>query len=144
MIRRPPRSTLFPYTTLFRSEYAIPTRGLIGFRNSFLTLTAGTGVMASIADGFRPWAGELRVQRNGALTASSPGTALTYGLANAQQRGTIFIEPGETVYEGMIVGLQRRAGDMQVNVCREKKQSNVRSSTADIAVRLRSEERRVG
>ena len=119
-----------------RLEYAIPTRGLIGFRNSFLTLTAGTGVMASIADGFRPWAGELRVQRNGALTASSPGTALTYGLANAQQRGTIFIEPGETVYEGMIVGLQRRAGDMQVNVCREKKQSNVRSSTADIAVRL--------
>jgi len=119
-----------------RLEYAIPTRGLIGFRNSFLTLTAGTGVMASIANGFRPWAGELRVQRNGALTASSPGTALTYGLANAQQRGTIFIEPGETVYEGMIVGLQRRAGDMQVNVCREKKQSNVRSSTADIAVRL--------
>jgi GTP-binding protein len=119
-----------------RLEYSIPTRGLIGFRNSFLTLTAGTGIMASIGNGYKPWAGELRVQRNGALTASSPGTALTYGLANAQQRGTTFIEPGETVYEGMIVGLQRRAGDMQVNVCREKKQSNVRSSTADIAVRL--------
>jgi len=119
-----------------RLEYAIPTRGLIGFRNSFLTLTAGTGIMASIGNGYKPWAGELRVQRNGALTASSPGTALTYGLANAQQRGTTFIEPGETVYEGMIVGLQRRAGDMQVNVCREKKQSNIRSSTADIAVRL--------
>ena len=92
--------------------------------------------MASIGSGYKPWAGELRVQRNGALTASAPGTALTYGLANAQQRGATFIEPGETVYEGMIVGLQRRSGDMQVNVCREKKQSNVRSSTADIAVRL--------
>jgi GTP-binding protein len=119
-----------------RLEYSIPTRGLIGFRNSFLTLTAGTGIMGSIANGHKPWAGELRVQRNGALTASSPGTALTYGLANAQQRGATFIEPGETVYEGMIVGLQRRAGDMSVNVCREKKQSNIRSSTADIAVRL--------
>jgi GTP-binding protein len=119
-----------------RLEYSIPTRGLIGFRNSFLTLTAGTGIMGSIGNGHKPWAGELRVQRNGALTASSPGTALTYGLANAQQRGATFIEPGETVYEGMIVGLQRRAGDMPVNVCREKKQSNIRSSTADIAVRL--------
>jgi GTP-binding protein len=119
-----------------RLEYVIPTRGLIGFRNSFLTLTAGTGIMGSIASGYRPWAGELRVQRNGALTASSPGTALTHGLANAQQRGATFIVPGETVYEGMIVGLQRRPGDMQVNVCREKKQSNIRSSTADIAVRL--------
>jgi GTP-binding protein len=119
-----------------RLEYVIPTRGLIGFRNGFLTLTAGTGVIGSIAIGYRPWAGELRDQRNGALTASSAGTALTYGLANVQERGTTFIEPGEAVYEGMIVGIQRRAGDMHVNVCREKKQSNVRSSTADIAVRL--------
>jgi GTP-binding protein len=119
-----------------RLEYVIPTRGLIGFRNSFLTLTGGTGLLGSIAIGHRPWAGELRDQRNGALTASAPGTALTYGLAAAQERGTTFIEPGEAVYEGMIVGIQRRTGDMQVNVCREKKQSNVRSSTADIAVRL--------
>ena len=119
-----------------RLGYTIPTRGLIGFRNQFLTLTAGTGVMASLAAGHQPWAGPLRTQRNGALVASSPGTALTYGLANAQERGETFIEPGEQVYEGMIVGLQRRTGDMQVNVCREKKQSNVRSSTADIAVRL--------
>ncbi|HXM55371.1 MAG TPA: translational GTPase TypA [Candidatus Dormibacteraeota bacterium] len=119
-----------------RLEYVIPTRGLIGFRNTFLTLTAGTGLLGSIAIGHRPWAGELRDQRNGALTASSPGTALTYGLANAQERGTTFIEPGEQVYEGMIVGIQRRTGDMQVNVCREKKQSNVRSANADIAVRL--------
>jgi GTP-binding protein len=119
-----------------RLEYMIPTRGLIGFRNAFLTLTAGNGLMGSIGVGYRPWAGEFREQRNGALTASSPGTSLTYGLAGAQERGITFIEPGEQVYEGMIVGLQKRPGDIRVNVCREKKQSNVRSSTSDISVRL--------
>jgi GTP-binding protein len=119
-----------------RLDYIVPTRGLIGFRNAFLTMTGGTGVMSSIAIGYRPWAGELGHHRNGALTASSPGKALTYGLANVQLRGTTFIEPGEEVYEGMIVGIQRRAGDMSVNVCREKKQSNVRAAAADIAVRL--------
>ena len=119
-----------------RLEYLIPTRGLIGFRNAFLTLTAGTGVMSSIGAGYRPWLGEVRGQRGGALTASSAGTAVTYGLAAAQQRGTTFIEPGESVYEGMIVGVQRRPGDIAVNVCREKKKTNVRSSTADISVRL--------
>jgi GTP-binding protein len=119
-----------------RLEYVIPTRGLIGFRNSFLTLTAGTGILGSLAIGHRPWAGELREQRNGALTASAPGNAVAYGLANAQERGTTFIEAGEAVYEGMIVGLQRRTGDMPVNVCKEKKLTNIRSSTKDIAVRL--------
>jgi GTP-binding protein len=119
-----------------RLEYLIPTRGLIGFRNAFLTLTAGTGLMGSIGIGYRPWAGDFREQRNGALTASSAGTSLTYGLAAAQERGTTFIEPGEEVYEGMIVGIQKRPGDIRVNVCREKKQSNVRSSTSDISVRL--------
>jgi GTP-binding protein len=119
-----------------RLEYTIPTRGLIGFRNSFLTLTAGTGLMGSIGIGYRPWAGDFREQRNGALTASSAGTSLTFGLAGAQERGTIFIGPGEEVYEGMIVGIQKRPGDIRVNVCREKKQSNVRSSTSDISVRL--------
>jgi len=119
-----------------RLEYLIPTRGLIGFRNNFLTLTAGTGLMGSIGIGYRPWAGEFREQRNGALTASSPGTTLAFGLAGAQERGTTFIEPGEAVYEGMIVGIQKRPGDIRVNVCREKKQSNIRSSTSDISVRL--------
>jgi GTP-binding protein len=119
-----------------RLDYVVPTRGLIGFRNAFLTLTAGTGIMGSIGMGYRPWAGELSDHRNGALTASSPGKALTYGLANVQLRGSTFIEPNEEVYEGMIVGIQRRAGDMSVNVCREKKQSNVRAASADIAVRL--------
>ena len=119
-----------------RLEYMIPTRGLIGFRNSFLTLTAGTGLMGSIGIGYRQWAGDFREQRNGALTASSAGTTLAFGLAGAQERGTTFIEPGEAVYEGMIVGIQKRPGDIRVNVCREKKQSNIRSSTSDISVRL--------
>jgi GTP-binding protein len=119
-----------------RLEYLIPTRGLIGFRNNFLTLTAGTGIMGSIGIGYRLWAGEFREQRNGALTASSAGTTLAFGLAGAQERGTTFIEPGEAVYEGMIVGIQKRPGDIRVNVCREKKQSNIRSSTSDISVRL--------
>jgi GTP-binding protein len=119
-----------------RLDYVVPTRGLIGFRNAFLTLTGGTGIMGSIGIGYRPWAGELSDHRNGALTASSPGRSLTYGLANVQLRGSTFIEPGEEVYEGMIVGIQRRAGDMSGNVCREKKQSNVRAASADIAVRL--------
>jgi GTP-binding protein len=119
-----------------RLEYLIPTRGLIGFRNNFLTLTAGTGLMGSIGIGYRPWAGDFREQRNGALTASSAGTTLAFGLAGAQERGTTFIEAGEVVYEGMIVGIQKRPGDIRVNVCREKKQSNIRSSTSDISVRL--------
>jgi GTP-binding protein len=119
-----------------RLEYLIPTRGLIGFRNTFLTLTAGTGLMGSIGMGYRPFLGEFREQRNGALTASSAGKSLAFGLAGAQERGTTFIEAGEEVYEGMIVGIQKRPGDIRVNVCREKKQSNIRSSTSDISVRL--------
>jgi GTP-binding protein len=119
-----------------RLDYTIPTRGLIGFRNTFLTLTGGTGIMGSLYLGYRPWAGDFREQRNGALTASSPGTVLAFGLANAQERGFTFVEPGEQVYEGMIIGIQKRPGDMQVNVCKEKKQTNMRSSTADIMVRL--------
>ena len=87
-----------------RLEYKIPTRGLIGFRNAMLTLTAGNGIMGSLLLGYRPWAGDLSSVRNGALTASEGGTAVAYGLANAQERGTTFIEPGERVYEGMIVG----------------------------------------
>ncbi len=119
-----------------RLEYLIPTRGLIGFRNTFLTLTAGTGLMGSIGMGYRPFLGDFREQRNGALTASSAGKSLAFGLAGAQERGTTFIEAGEEVYEGMIVGIQKRPGDIRVNVCREKKQSNIRSSTSDISVRL--------
>src|SRR5690242_3006063 len=119
-----------------RLEYDIPTRGLIGFRNAFLTLTQGNGAMSSMLTGYSPWLGPIGIARNGALIASEAGVAVTYGLNNAQQRGQTFIEPGTPVYEGMIVGLNARPDDLAVNVCKEKKATNIRSSTSDIAVRL--------
>lgn len=119
-----------------RLEYNIPTRGLIGFRNAFLTLTQGNGAMSSILLGFEPWQGKINTSRMGALIASEQGVAMTYGLSNAQQRGDTFIEPGTPVYEGMIVGLNARPADLPVNVCKEKQKTNIRSSTSDIAVRL--------
>ena len=119
-----------------RLEYHIPTRGLIGFRNAFLTLTQGNGAMSSMLINYEPWLGKIGTTRMGALVASEAGVAMTYGLNNAQQRGDTFIEPGTPVYEGMIVGLNARPMDMVVNVCKEKQKTNIRSSTADIAVRL--------
>jgi GTP-binding protein len=119
-----------------RLEYNIPTRGLIGFRNAFLTLTKGNGAMGTILIGFEPWLGKISTARMGALIASEQGVAMTYGLSNAQQRGDTFIEPGTPVYEGMIVGLNSRPADLPVNVCKEKQKTNIRSSTSDIAVRL--------
>ena len=119
-----------------RLEYSIPTRGLIGFRNAFLTLTKGNGAMSSRLIGFEPWLGKISSTRMGALIASEQGVAVTYGLNNAQQRGDTFIEPGTPVYEGMIIGLNARPEDLAVNICKEKQKTNIRSSTADIAVRL--------
>jgi GTP-binding protein len=119
-----------------RLEYHIPTRGLIGFRNAFLTLTQGNGAMSSLLINYEPWLGKIGTTRMGALIASEQGVAVTYGLSNAQQRGDTFIEPGTPVYEGMIVGLNARPMDMVVNVCKEKQKTNIRSSTSDIAVRL--------
>jgi GTP-binding protein len=119
-----------------RLEYRIPTRGLIGFRNIFLTLTKGNGAMSSLLVGYEPWMGKIGTTRMGALIASEAGIAMTYGLSNAQQRGDTFIEPGTPVYEGMIVGLNTRPADMVVNVCKEKQKTNIRASTAEISVRL--------
>jgi GTP-binding protein len=119
-----------------RLEYTIPTRGLIGFRNQFLTITRGEGQMSSLLLGWEPLRGALVTERNGTLIASERGVAVTYGLANAQGRGQTFVEPGTEVYEGMIVGVNAREDDLAVNVCKEKKQTNIRSSTAEIAVRL--------
>src|SRR5256714_98261 len=119
-----------------RLEYHIPTRGLIGFRNAFLTLTQGNGAMSSLLVSYEPWLGKIGTTRMGALIASETGVAVTYGLNNAQQRGDTFIEPGTPVYEGMIIGLSARPMDMAVNVCKEQQKTNVRSSTSDIAVRL--------
>jgi GTP-binding protein len=119
-----------------RIEYTIPTRGLIGFRNEFLTATRGNGVMNSLLLGYRPWAGDIVSYRMGTLVALEEGQAVAYGLANAQDRGTTFIEPGTAVYGGMIVGQNSRGEDIVINVCKDKKKTNVRASTSDILVRL--------
>ena len=117
-------------------EYKIPTRGLIGFNAFFLQTTRGVGVKSSFFTSYEPMEGEIKSQGGGVLVASEGGTAVTYGLLNAQGRGDTFIDPGTMVYEGMIVGSHRREGDIEINVCKQKKLTNVRSSTADIAKRL--------
>ena len=117
-------------------EFKIPTRGLIGFNAFFLRTARGDGLKSSIFTAYEPMEGEIRSQRGGALVASERGVAVTYGLLNAQGRGDTFIDPGATVYEGMIIGSQRREGDIEINVCKEKKLTNMRSSTADVAKRL--------
>jgi GTP-binding protein len=119
-----------------RMEFRIPTRGLIGFTNAFLTATRGESIMNTLFLGYEPWRVEIASDRNGALVSAAVGVAVTYGLNHAQGRGITFIEPGAHVYEGMIVGLNSRLQDMAVNVCKEKKQTNVRSSTSDIAIKL--------
>ena len=119
-----------------RLEFVMPTRGLIGFQSVMLKTTRGDGVMNSMFMGYEPLEGEVKSTRAGALVAAETGTAVTYGLNNAQQRGTTFVGPGTQVYEGMIVGTYSRDEDLAVNVCKEKKLSNVRASSADISVRL--------
>jgi GTP-binding protein len=119
-----------------RMEYAVPARGLIGFRTEFLTETRGTGVLHHVFDRWAPWAGELRTRPTGALVSDRRGSAAQFALMNLQERGTLFVGPGEEVYEGMIVGENARAEDLDVNACREKHLTNIRSSTADVLVRL--------
>lgn len=117
-------------------EYKIPTRGLIGFNAFFLRTTRGDGMKSSIFTSYEPMEAEIKSRRYGVLVASEGGTAVTYGLLTAQGRGDTFIEPGVLVYEGMIVGSHRREGDIEVNVCKEKKLTNMRSSTADVTKHL--------
>ena len=119
-----------------RLEFHIPTKGLIGFRGAFLTATRGEGIMNTIFLGYEAWRKAIVSTRNGALVASEQGIAVSYGLNNAQGRGLTFIEPGTLVYEGMIVGMNSRPQDIAINVCKEKKKTNVRSSTSDISVKL--------
>jgi GTP-binding protein len=117
-------------------EFHIPTKGLIGFRSAFLTATRGEGIMNTNFLGYEAWHGDITSTRSGVLVASEQGTAVTYGLNNAQGRGLTFIEPGTQVYEGMIVGMNPRPRDIAINVCKEKKKTNMRSSTSDIAIKL--------
>jgi len=119
-----------------RMEYLVPARGLIGFRTEFLTETRGTGLVHHVFDRWEPWHGELRTRPTGSLVSDRRGAVAAYALFNLQERGTLFVEPGDPVYEGMIVGENARAEDLDVNACKEKHLTNIRSSTADELVRL--------
>jgi GTP-binding protein len=119
-----------------RLEFRIPARGLIGFRSQFMTDTKGTGIVNHLFASWEPWHGAIPARAAGALVADRAGTATAYAIYNLQERGEIFIEPGTAVYEGMIIGENARPSDMDVNVTKEKKQTNMRASTADEAIRL--------
>jgi GTP-binding protein len=119
-----------------RMEYVVPARGLIGFRTEFLTETRGTGLIHHVFDRWEPWTGEIRTRPTGSLVADRRGTVAAFALFNLQERGTLFVAPGEEVYEGMIIGESSRAEDLDVNATKEKHLTNIRSSTADVLVRL--------
>ena len=119
-----------------RLEFSIPSRGLIGYRGDFMTDTKGNGIMNTIFDGYGPYKGDIQYRKQGSLIAFEAGEAVTYGLFNAQERGTLFIGPGEKVYSGMIVGQNGRGEDIELNVCKKKQLTNTRSSSADEALRL--------
>ena len=119
-----------------RLEFSIPSRGLIGYRGQFMTDTKGNGIMNIVFDDYGPFKGEIQYRKQGSLIAFEAGEAITYGLFNAQERGTLFIGPGEKVYSGMIVGQTGRAEDIEVNVCKTKHLSNTRTSSSDEALRL--------
>jgi GTP-binding protein len=119
-----------------RMEYLVPARGLIGFRTEFLTETRGTGIVHHVFDRWEPWHGELRVRPTGSMVSDRRGRVAAFALFNLQERGTLFVAPGDEVYEGMIVGENSRQEDLDVNACKEKHLTNMRSSTSDELVRL--------
>ena len=119
-----------------RLEFSIPSRGLIGYRGEFMTDTKGNGVINTVFDDYGPYKGDIQYRKQGSLIAFEAGEAITYGLFNAQERGTLFIGPGEKVYSGMVVGQTGRAEDIEVNVCKTKHLSNTRTSSSDEALRL--------
>jgi len=119
-----------------RVEYAVPSRGLIGFRSHFLTETRGTGILNTLFNGWKAWHGPIPSRVNGAMVSDRDGVATPYALFHLQERGTIFVPANTPVYEGMVVGEYSRDSDLDVNVCREKKLTNMRASGHDEAVRL--------
>jgi GTP-binding protein len=119
-----------------RLEFNIPTRGLLGYRSEFITDTKGEGILNSVFAGYIPYTGDIPTRNRGSLVAFETGESSTYGLYNAQERGTLFIGPQVKVYEGMIVGENSRPQDLDINVCKKKHVTNLRSSTAEEALRL--------
>jgi GTP-binding protein len=118
-------------TGWIRMEFLVPSRGLIGFRTEFLTETRGAGIAHHIFEGYEPWFGAITTRVSGSLVADRSGPVTAYAMVNLQERGSLFTEPGTEVYEGMIVGENSRADDMDVNITKEKKLTNVRASSAD-------------
>ena len=123
-------------TGWIRMEYLVPARGLIGFRTEFLTETRGTGQLHHVFEGYEPWHGELRTRPTGSLIADRRGQSTSFAIVNLQERGSLFVGPAEEVYEGMVIGENPRAEDMDVNICKEKKQTNMRASGSEDTVRL--------
>ena len=119
-----------------RMEFRVPSRGLIGFRSQFLTDTRGTGLMNHLFDGWEPWQGEIAHRPTGVLVADRPGRATAYAIEGLQPRGELFVSPGDEVYEGMIVGENARENDLDVNMVKEKKLTNMRASGSDETVHL--------
>src|SRR5438045_5719550 len=119
-----------------RMEFLVPARGLIGFRTAFLTETRGTGILHHVFDRWEPWHGELRTRPSGSLVADRRGRTTAFAIYNLQERGSLFVAPGDEVYEGMVVGENARADDLDVNATKEKKLTNMRQSTAEELVRL--------
>ena len=135
-IRKGELQNMNPVGSRMKIEYLIPARGLFGYRNEFLTATKGEGIMASVFDSYAPYKGEVERRNTGSLISYETGVASSYGLFNAQQRGTLLIGAGVDVYEGMIVGINPKNEDMPVNVCKKKQLTNTRASGSDDALRL--------
>ena len=119
-----------------RLEFSIPARGLIGYRGEFMTDTKGNGIINTIFDEYAPYKGDIQYRKQGSLIAFETGESITYGLFNAQERGTLFIGPGEKVYSGMVVGQNGKPEDVEINVCKKKQLTNTRASGSDEALRL--------
>jgi predicted membrane GTPase involved in stress response len=119
-----------------RMEYLVPARGLIGFRTEFLTETRGAGILHHVFEAWEPWHGELRTRPTGSLVSDRQGSATGFAIAALQERGSLFIEPGDELYEGMIVGENSRDNDLDVNAAKPKKLTNMRAASADVLVRL--------
>ena len=128
---------MYPITGGYtRMEFTIPARGLIGYRGEFMTDTKGNGIINTVFDEYAPYKGDITFRKQGSLIAFESGEAVTYGLFNAQERGTLFIGPGEKVYSGMVVGQSGKTEDIEINVCKKKQLTNTRASGSDEALRL--------
>ena len=125
-----------PVGNRMKIEFLVPSRGLFGYRNEFLTDTRGEGIMTSVFEKYAPFKGDVTRRSTGSLVAFETGECAAYGLFNAQDRGALFVEPGDQVYEGMIVGVAPKAGDIDVNVCKKKNLTNMRAAGSEEALRL--------